>query len=82
MTCTDMACSAAQHWGCFNPLRDISAAAYFQGQAEAARKAFLNQSFDLEHVPKDRLLFFSGKRPRAQGLGSAAGTITNQKPTS
>lgn len=50
-----------QHWGCFNPLRDISAAAFWQGQADTARQTYVNGSFDTAHIPKDRLLFFSGK---------------------
>lgn len=50
-----------QHWGCFNPLRDIPAAAFWQGQADTARQTYVNGTFDAAHIPKDRLLFFSGE---------------------
>jgi hypothetical protein len=50
-----------QHWGCFNPLRDITAAAYWQGQADSARKTYLDSTFDAQHIPKQQLLFFSGE---------------------
>lgn len=56
-----------QHWGCFNPMRDIAAAAFWQGQAETAQRTYLNQSFDVNHIPKGRLLFFSGEFETACG---------------
>jgi hypothetical protein len=53
-----------QHWGCFHPLRDISAAPYWLGQADVAAAAHglngQNASFDIHSIPAERLLFFAG----------------------
>jgi hypothetical protein len=54
-----------QHWGCFHPLRDISAAPYWLGQAKVAAASYGLQgakpSFDVTAIPSERLLFFAGE---------------------
>ncbi|WIA23466.1 hypothetical protein OEZ85_000212 [Tetradesmus obliquus] len=53
-----------KHWGCFHPLRDISAAPYWLNQAGVAAAAHGLQgakpTFDVKAIPAERLLFFAG----------------------
>jgi hypothetical protein len=76
-----------QHWGCFNPLRDIVAAAYHADQAEMATQTYLKGAFNATRIPKERLLFFSGVfcsqglRLCAVKCGRLCNTASMQKDT-
>lgn len=53
------------HWGCFHPLRDVAAAAFWLTQTDEANATYNNAGggggFNASAIPSERLLFFAGE---------------------
>lgn len=74
-----------QHWGCFHPLRDISATPYWLGQADVAAETYglngLKGTFDVKQVPNERLLFFAGQLSSSSSVVYASKNTSSKTPS-